>query len=186
MPKNTNEIVVGANGTVRVAPYGTALPTTVAAAPNAAFIDLGYVSEDGVTIKDAKTTSDINVWQSFYAARKLITARDFSISFVLRQWSGPQVEFAFGGATVTAAGGEFKVSPPAAETLDIRSMLVDWSDGSKNFRLVIPRGIVSEDVETKLVRDAAADLPIGFSVLAVDGVDPYNIYTNDATFAEAT
>jgi hypothetical protein len=33
---------------------GTAAPADESAAPNAAFLDVGYLSEDGVTIRDSK------------------------------------------------------------------------------------------------------------------------------------
>ena len=118
--------------------------------------------------------------------RKLIESREFTATFVLRQFSGPQTEFAFGGAEVTSTANGFRLTPPSAEVIDIRSVIITWQDGDKSFMLVIPRCIVTDDVETNLVRNAAADLPIGVSVLASEDEDPWFILTDDETFAEAT
>lgn len=188
MPKDTDQIVVGANGTVRVAPLGTTQPADIDAAFAAGWTDLGFTSEDGVTITDSKTLETIPVWQLFYPARRIVTERDFTVAFTLRQFSGAQVEFAFGGGSVSADGaGKFRYTPPAPETLDERMLSVEWLDGDTTFRLIIPKGMVTENVETKLVRTAAADLPITFGVIGDDAISaPWYLLTDDPSFAEAT
>jgi len=186
MPKNVDEIVVGANGSVYAAPDATPLPDDIDDALNAAFVDLGFTSEDGVKAKDAKSITDIGVWQRFYPVRKIVDSREFTANFVLRQFSGPQVELAFGGATVTSTTNGFKVTPPSAEVIDIRSVIITWQDGTKSYMLVIPRCIVTDDVELAIVRNAAADLPIGLAVLASEDEEPWYFLTDDETFAEAT
>lgn len=187
MPKSTEEIVVGANGTIRVAPAGTPEPADIDAAWNAGWVDLGFTSEDGCTITDSKTLEKIPVWQLFYPARRIVTERDFTVAFTLRQFSGLQVEFAFGGGEVTADGaGKFRYTPPDPETIDSRMLGVEWLDGDKTWRLIVPLGMVTENVETKLLRTAAADLPITFGVIGQANVDPWYFLTDDPTFAEAT
>lgn len=187
MPKDTDEIVVGANGTIRIAPTGSTEPATISASWDAAWVDLGFSSEDGVTVKDAKTLEDIPVWQLFYPAKKIVTARDFTAAFVLRQFSGLQVELAFGGGTVTEdAPGEFRFTPPAPEIVDERAAGIEWVYGDNTYRLIIPKCVVTEDVESKIVRTAALDLPITLGVIGEDGVDPWYLLTDDPTFAEAT
>ena len=52
MANDATKVSVGkpaVDGAVFSAPIGTALPTSTSAALNAAFANLGYVSEDGVT-----------------------------------------------------------------------------------------------------------------------------------------
>jgi hypothetical protein len=189
MAKDTDQIVVGANGTIRVAPVATADPADVAAAWPAGWVDLGYTSEDGVTFTDARTLEAIPVWQLLYPARRVVTERDATVAFTLRQFSRDQVVFAFGGGDVVedppAASGNFRYTPPAPEVIDERRLGVEWLDGDKTFRLILPRGIVTENVETKIVRTAATDLPITFGILGVDGVDPWYLLTDDPDFAAA-
>lgn len=178
--KDVDEIVVGANGTVWTAPVGTVAPASQDAVPAAGWLDLGYTSEDGVTFRDSKTLEAIPVWQLFHPARRIVTARDTNVEFVLRQWGKSQVPFAFGGGEITTvSAGNFKYSPPAPEDIDERSLMVDWADGTKNYRLVIVRGMVSDAVETNFVRSAASDLPITFSVNGSEAGDPWYLLTDD-------
>lgn len=186
MPKDTDQIVVGANGSVRVAPLATADPADIAAAWPAGWVDLGYTSEDGVTFTDAKTLEAIPVWQLLYPARRVITERDATAAFVLRQFGPDQVKLAFGGGDITEDGGpgtgNFRYTPPPPEDLDEQRLGIEWLDGDKTFRLIMPRGIVTENVETNIVRTAAQDLPITFGIVGQDGVDPWYLLTDDPAF----
>lgn len=164
MTVDATEVVVGADGRVSVAPVGTAVPTSATASLDAAFIEVGYISEDGVTFKSGADIEDINAWQSFYPIRKLITARSAGVEFVMRQWNGDNILLAFGGGQVVESGGTTTYAPPTPSEFDERVMVVEWEDGDNNYRLVIPRGLASGEVETHLVRNAAADLPIAFDV----------------------
>lgn len=180
MGKDVDEILIGANGTLWVGPVGTAAPADETAAPNAAFLDVGFLSEDGVTVRDSKDQSIVNVWQMFYAARRPITGRDFTISGALRQWSKITVPLAFGGGAITTpSAGHFKYTPPAPEVLDDRAVLLDWVDGTRKYRLVVPRMSVTDAVETNIKRSDPADLPIALGVLGEDGVTPWYLLTND-------
>lgn len=162
MAVDANDVVVGANGAVYVAPAGTAVPTTPTAALNAAFIEVGYVSEEGVTFTGGVEQEDINAWQSFYPIRKLITARSAGVEFVMRQWNENTVKLAFGGGTIKRNGAVTTYVPPTPTEFDVRALVVQWADGVNDYRLVIPRGQVTGEVSTQLVRNSAADLPVSF------------------------
>jgi hypothetical protein len=86
---------------------------------------------------------------------------------------------------VETAAGVFKYTfPDDNDALDERSIVVDWQDGSKKFRLVFERGSVTEAVETNLVRSALATLPITFSVLASEtGTSPGFFLAEDTSFS---
>lgn len=187
MSLDSDEIMVGQNGSISVAAYGTTLPTSINSVIHADFLDLGYLTEDGVTFTDGKTINDVNAWQSFYPLRKIISARESMVKFALEQWNIYTVQLAFGGGSVTEPStGEYKYVPPSPEEVDYRSMVVDWQDGTTNYRLVIPRGLVTESVETSLVRSEQATLPITFSVLGADAQDAWYFLTDDPGFDTAT
>ena len=178
--KDTAQIVVGGNGSVFVAPVGTAEPASISIALDPLFIDIGYVSADGATFLDGKTIEDITVWQLFYAARKLITEKEASLAFVLSQWSETNIPLAFGGgATVVDVASEFSYTPPAPGVIDERAMILEWVDGIKNYRLIIPRGLVTENVETNVVKTGAAELPITFSIVGTAAGTPWYLQTDD-------
>ena len=186
MANDADQILVALNAAVHVAPVGTTLPTDSDSALNAAFLELGYTTDDGIQFSDTKTVEDIKAHQSFYPVRRIVTERGSSVSFELEQWNGDTVRLAFGGGTVTEpTSGEYKYVPPDPEDIDERAMVIEWQDGTREYRLVIPRGNVSENVETNLTRKAQAGLPITFAVLGEDATDPWTIFTNDAEW-EAT
>lgn len=65
MENNKDNITIGLpkpGGAIYWAPLGTALPTNAKDSLSEAFVNLGYVTEDGVTINTAEETNEINAW----------------------------------------------------------------------------------------------------------------------------
>lgn len=186
MSKNAGEIVVGANGSIYVAPLATAIPASIGSPLDAAFSDLGYVTEDGVTWVDGKSLQSIRAWQSFYDLRRVVESKEGSIAFQMMQWNSSTVPLAFGGGEITEpVPGDFQYTPPDPSTIDERMLAVEWADGDKDYRLTFPKGMVGDNIETNLVRTAAGILPITFSLLGDDALDPFILDTNDPAFAPA-
>jgi hypothetical protein len=183
MPDRGNQstqVVVGANGTVWVCPYNTAVaPTDSTAAPNTVFENVGFISEDGATFTEGKDITDINAWQSFFPIRRLVTGRSVQVSFALREWNRRTIQFALGGTVSGTAPGPYTYTPPSPSALQVKALILDWVDGAKNYRLYIPQGIVSEAVETTLARTAAADLPVTFAAQDPGSGSIYTLFTND-------
>lgn len=190
MSYDADQILVGANGSVHVAPVGSTLPTDSGTALDAAFTDLGGVNENGASVQDAKTLQPIRLWQAFYAVRRVVTERDLTVTFALAQWNADTFPLAFGGGTITepdptGAPGEYKFTPPNPQDRDERAFVLEWQDGTRNYRLVVPRVEVTDTVNTQLVRTNNAELPITLAVNGEDGVDPWALYTDDPAFTPA-
>ena len=180
---NANWVVVAGNGTAYAGLTTTPAPTNATTALNAGFTEMGFISEEGATFSQGQEVTDINAWQSFYPIRRIITSRSVTVSFALREWNKRVVEFATGG-TVGASGGEWTLTPPSPEQLTEKSLVLEWLDGSKKYRLYIPRGIISENVETNLSRTAAADLPVTFAASDPGaGTSVYKLFTTDPAFS---
>lgn len=160
---DATEVVVGADGRVLVAPAGgaTTYPETLAAlAPE--WVEVGYITEDGVNFVNGQDVEGVPAWQSFYDLRKLVTGKNTSVEFGMRQWNPVTIKLAFGGGTVSEAGNVATYIPPEPGTIDYRAMVIEWEDGGYTFRLVIPRGQVTGEVSSQITRTAASDLPISF------------------------
>lgn len=184
MTKTADELVVGANGSIYTAPVGSTVPASIATALNASWLELGYATEDGVKWTDGKTVQPIRAWQSFYDLRRIITERMGSLVFSLMQWNGETVKLAYGGGEITEpTSGAFRYTPPAPEEVDERMLAVEWVDGAYDFRLIFPKGMVSENVETTVTRTAAGLLPITFALLGEEGEEPFILDTNHPAFA---
>lgn len=183
MTKDADQIRVAGNGSIYVAELGTTAPADILAAVGAGWIELGYANEDGVAFTDGKTIESINAWQSFYALRRIMTAKEGTLVFNLLQWNGATVRLAFGGGAVTEdQAGAYRYTPPAPGVVDERAMLIEWVDGDYTYRLIVPRGMVTDDVETNLVKSDASELPITFGVNGQEGVDPWYLQTDDPAF----
>jgi hypothetical protein len=162
---NSDELHVGITGQIYVAPLGTALPSDPTAALNAAFVGLGYTTEDGFSFSASRETTDIGGWQTFDPLRTIITARTVQVSFALKQWNEETVPFAFGGGSISGSGPYTYNLPDPEDGLDERAMVIDSVDGDNHVRFVFRRGIVIEAVESQFQHGASADLPITFKLL---------------------
>lgn len=186
MANDPDNIVIGASGTLSFAPIGTALPDTVDGALNAAFKEVGFLSEDGVTPTRSQSIEGVPVWQSVYHVRRFITEAGFKVSMVLREWNKVTVPLAFGGGAVTespASSGSYRYDFPDPSDIDERAMVLDWNDGERNFRLVVAGGNIAEDVETTIARSGPSDLPITFEAIKVTGEPIAYWMTDDPNFA---
>lgn len=181
MWNDPGETIVAGTGQAYVAPVGTALPTTAVAALNAAFYGLGYHTEEGVSINQAVDISEFRVWQSKYVVRRVRNTEDFTLSFQLVQFNEETLPLAFGGGEVVSDGSTgFRYNPPSAnDAVDERSMVIDVIDGDMVGRFVIPKGSVSEPVETSFNRTNLSQLPISFKAQEPDdGSLPWYFLTN--------
>lgn len=193
MANEAANVVVGSNGKVWVAEIDATAPDDVASAMDdiAGWTEMGFISEEGATFTEGKEITDILAWQSFYQIRRIVNARNVTVAFALREWKRATVEFALGG-TVADNGGEFVYTPPSPEELSEKSLVLEWFDGDKSYRLYMPRGIVSENVETTLTRTAAADLPVTFAATDPgadelgDPIPIYTLFTDDPSFEFAS
>jgi len=164
--KQPTHVTVAGTGTVWVAPEGTSIPSDLAVPPSP-WIDMGYTSDDGVTVTISRDQEDINAWQATDPVRVLVTAEPKTVEFELLEFDRESIVLAFrGGAWTGSDPGPYVYTPPAAGASDVRAMLIDAFDGSQQFRLVYPRVQLQGDVEFSLVRTDAVRLPLEFAVLA--------------------
>jgi hypothetical protein len=184
MSLNAEDLVVAANGRVWVAPTTAILPTDETEVLDSSFVDLGYLTDAGVTVSPSMTVESVQPWQSFYSIREIVTARELTIGMELLQFNAETTVLAFGGGIVTEeSSGHYKMVPPSPEVIDKRSVVVDWADGTKEYRLVVPVAMMSDGGEFSLSRTAPATLAVTLKALGVDGEDPFILYTNDSAFA---
>ena len=133
------------SGAVFTAPVGTTLPTDAVTALSGSYIDLGYLSEDGVTKNISITTTNIKEWGG---AIVLITQDDKTATFKFKmiEYLNANVQkFVNGDNNVTGT-----LSSGMAVTVDDAEsperVLVFWQimRGNVPHRMVIPRCRISE------------------------------------------
>ena len=138
-------------GAVYRAPLGTTLPTDATTALNSAFVNLGYVSEDGMTNSNTASTDSVKAWGGDIVANLQTEKPD--------NWSGTFIE-ALNAEVLKATYGDDNVSGALstgitvranAKVLPVASWVIDMVLGDNFKRVVIARGQVTEvgDIEYK-------------------------------------
>lgn len=187
--KDAAEVRIAKNGAIHVAEVGTTLPDgsdveDIDGSLDSGFVNLGYATEDGVTFSVTPEILEVSAWQARTPVRRDLQAQALRNSFGLIQWNAHTVQYAFGGGAITEpTPGVYRYDfPDEGDALDERSLIVDWEDGDSHYRLVVPRGNVTEAVETNLVRSAATSLPITHDALEPEDGGLAYILSDDPAF----
>ncbi len=189
MAQTAEEITVALTGSVNIAPYtdDLELPEDMGTLDDA-FIDMGYTTEDGVTFNAVPNVEDIMAWQKATPVRRIVTSREVTIGYTLEQLNLDTFAHAFGGGEWTEpTAGVYRYDPPAdADPLAEYACVIDFEDGNRKGRFVMIRGTVNDAVETNLVRNNAAMLPVSIAGLTPDGEpSPWYFLSDDPAFEPA-
>lgn len=133
-------------GHVYRAPLGTALPTDATTALNQAFVDMGYISDDGVTNANSPESSVINAWGGTPVLTIQESKEDtFSLTFISAENIEVQ-KMVYGNDNVTGTAFNTGVSVSAnAKELEEASYVIEMiAKGNIAHRVVIPRAKPSE------------------------------------------
>jgi hypothetical protein len=112
-------------GAVFWAPAGTALPTDATASLSSSFVNLGYVTEDGVTDTTEEETDSINAWGP---EKVMVVQNDYSKTMTLNllETIRPSVlQFMRGTGNVTINADGSIQSAETGETLPRGVLVVD-------------------------------------------------------------
>jgi hypothetical protein len=171
-----------------VAPLGTALPTTEAAALNVAFESCGFVTSDGLVMHNGSSTTDIRDW-SGAKVRVIRTEHDLTFDLGLLETNETTLGVYFGtNHVVTTAATESAGTKHAIEVTGDELPALAWvfeiKDTKWTGRIVVPNAQATPgDLEFK--SDNAASYPITLEAFPdADGVKAY-IYLDDGVFDEA-
>lgn len=145
MADSTNIIAatIGSNAaSVFTAPLGTTLPTDAKTVLDAAFKDLGWVGEDGVTNGINRETTKHYAW----GGSVVKTTQDRyteTVGFSLLESSIDVLKLVYGDSNVVDNGGVVSVKHTEA-MLPRQVIVVDFEDGPRFGRIVIPECQISE------------------------------------------
>jgi len=131
-------VTAPSNGDFLHAPTGTALPTSTAAALNVAFLSIGYIGEDGVTLSQAASITKIKAFQNADVVRVVQTDHSVTAKFTMIETNANSLAIAFKG-NYTAGVGQFK-----AAIAPHKAWVLHFIDGTYLIRTVVPDGQVIE------------------------------------------
>lgn len=171
-----------ATGAIRVAPLGTAAPTTATSTLDAAFVDLGYVGADGFTEKNDRKTDNkrsfggkvVKVIQSEFNASVEVTLLESTNAEVLK------AVFGSSNVSVVAATAQHGVQVTVkknSKRLPHLSWVIDTTDSELDafYRNYIPDGKVSTVGDIKIVHTDTIEYKL--TIEAFENADGDNIIT---------
>lgn len=183
---DTSEIVVAAGSVVASAPAGTALPA-LGTFPAAPWVDLGYISEDGVTWTESPEEETLRAWQSPDPVKVILTALSRTFGFALMQWDPKVLEFVIGGVsshvTGPPVGGQFVPSKSGRPEV---ALVIRWLWETYETQLYVPRGKVTGDVDTALVRSTSANFAATFTATPSGAESAYTFQSLHPTWVAIT
>src|SRR5688500_4446565 len=112
MALSSSNVRVAVTGAVYAGPTATAAPTAADSALAGGFVDLGYVSEDGVSETRDRSTNKIKAWQNADLVREVVTESSLTYTFTLIETKEDVVEL-FYGATADSVDGSVEIVPSA-------------------------------------------------------------------------
>lgn len=190
MTLKSSEVRVAGTGELFLAPVGSALPTSAAAALDVAFKGYGYTTEDGVSLSKSVEREGVPAWQSSTPVRNLVTGQELNIETTFLQSNEEVLKLWLGSGDFASDGG---VAPNNGYRADVPidpvgqqfALVLEWKDGSITSRLALPKVEITETGDVSLARQATA-FPVTFGAIAPDsGTVLATWLTTDPAFAVA-
>ena len=176
MANTATNVTVGkpkVGGAIYVAPLGSTLPTDSSTALDAAFVCLGYVSEDGVTNNNSPESDNVKAWGGD-TVLVLQTDRPDSFSLTLLETMNEDVlKAVYGSANVTVDAQDNITVKATADAMEGQAWVIEMVlRGDRAKRIVIPNGTISELGEIAYKDDEAA----GYNITISDVPDSTGVY----------
>lgn len=151
-------------GAIFYAPTGSTLPTDAVTALDAAFVSLGYISEDGLSNENSPESDEINAWGGdvVYSYQ---TSRSDTFSFKMIEALNPDVlKVVYGSANVTGELATGLTVKANSDDLDEHAWVVEMVlRGGVVKRVVIPNGKVTEIAEITYADNEAVGYEVTIS-----------------------
>lgn len=184
---SSDTVYVGApdriTGAIMSAPRGSTLPTDSTAVPDAAFVDSGYITEDGATLSESPSWTDITDWGGD-KVRSILSTTAVTLKASFLEVNDRSAKAAFGddNVTVTPAtalkGAEIAIklntNPPPR-----KAWIVNMLDEERHARIVLPDAQVTERGDQAFTRQGALVIPVTISAYPDDDGNVAYEYFND-------
>ena len=174
MALDSDNVRVAVTGAVYVAPTGTAGPSYSDDALNVAFVDLGYISADGIAESIDRSTTQIRSWQDGSLVREIVSEGTYSVSMTFIETKADVVNLYYGGAL---ASGEIDIDPRSSGGR--KSFVIDVVDGANIERTYIPVGEVTAIGERTLASGEAIGYEVTITAYADAGQDVATKFFSD-------
>jgi hypothetical protein len=180
--KNVSTSSPKVTGAIYYAPLGTALPTDAKTALNTAFKGVGYISEDGVTRSQSRSSNNIKEWGGGVVAT---VQTEYSESFKFRMietlsdlvqkavYGDANVIGKLDGTTTASMTVKHNALEPVANAWVIDTVMLDGTLS----RIVVPNAKITELGDLAYKKDTAIGYDVTLSaMLDANGNTSYDYY----------
>lgn len=169
-------------GAIHWAPLGSTLPQSATAALDAAFKELGYVSEDGLTNNNSPESDTVKAWGGDTVLNLQTDRPDTFALTLLESLNTDVLKTIYGASNVTVDGsGNITVKATAGEMPSGAWVFDMILKGGRAKRIVVPNGTISELGEITYKDDEA----VGYNVTITDVPDTNGVYHYEYVTATA-
>lgn len=196
MAPSTAKILVGnpdrTTGAVMAAPLGTALPTTPVAAPNVAFNELGYISEDGLSLSQGQEWVDIRDWGGDLV-RTFMSQFNGTLNWSFLETNDTALQAMYGSSnvTITAAGvstGKYTAIALNSTEPTPKSWMFNIADSTivdlpRKIRIVVPNGQITERGDISFTRNNAVTYPVTLRCYPDSSGNSIYLYVTDGDYS---
>lgn len=159
------------------APFGTTMPVDSVVAMAATFWDHGFISEDGLTFNEDKTTNQTFDYEG-NLVRETVTRRVYTITGTLLQMNSQLNAVNYGGGVTTVATGVSTFIPPSGRVNTPYAGVLEWVDGTSSARYLVPK-VTSSTGASRPFGPGVVATPISLTITATLGVAPWSLVSND-------
>ena len=185
MAANATNARVGNTGAIYKATLGSTAPTDAVTALSGAYVDLGYLHQDGIEESWDDSVSRFTAWQNSTVIRSAVTDSVGTLKFTMLETKKTTLEVFYRGSTVTTpSAGNYKlsvkpiVSAPATWVLDV-------IDGTKLIRNYIGNGEITERGSVMWQNGEMVAYPVTMTVYPDANGDLMVKYSNDSAWVAA-
>lgn len=169
-------------GAIHWAPIGSTLPQSATASLDAAFVELGYVSEDGLTNNNSPESDTVKAWGGDTVLNLQTDRPDTFALTLLESLNTDVLKTIYGSSNVTVDGsGNITVKATAGEMPSGAWVFDMILKGGRAKRIVVPNGTISELGEITYKDDEA----VGYNVTITDVPDTNGVYHYEYVTATA-
>lgn len=160
---NPANVQTGADGIARVGAVGSTAPTDTTSTPDAAFVNVGYVSEDGLIAAMSADFQEIKNWKGT-TVKKAQTGSESTFKLTFLEITRKTIELYTGGrfGATNILGLDGPVRDPRAWVFDVLDPTLAW------LRIYCPNAEITDRDDWDMSNDAAG---LGVTMTAYPGTD---------------
>lgn len=141
--------------------------------------DLGFVSEDGVSIETDRGVEVIRDW-NLDDVRQLLTEHSAILTFTIISWTPAGLRAYFGNENVSETSAEITVRINSRDIAN-RAFIFNLKDLDRKRRIVIPNGALESQGELTFMKSEQTPLEISIRALVDDSGEKIYIHTAKST-----